>query len=220
VLSFVERLDVRVSEAVAEEVAITKPHDFFESTAVGAARNNGGGAVVGSDAFNPWRTSRQQFIELALMRLADDDFCRRTKFRSLFFKAVETFRQRRPFLEISYFLLISGLEAFARASLNDYASKASLPITQLLSSYGFRIYEDNPRELARAMTTYLHLRNALFHQGEFSRTVQIDNDQITLDCSAHLYNLSMLVSLTCMKAVGFDDGHTNWDCWIDRQLHC
>jgi hypothetical protein len=83
VLSFVEHLDVRVSETVDDEAAITKPHDFFESTAVGGARNNGDGAVVGSDAFNPWRTSRQQFVELALTRLADEDFCRRTKFKSL-----------------------------------------------------------------------------------------------------------------------------------------
>lgn len=151
--------------------------------------------------------------------MADEEFCRRTKFNSLFFKAVETFRQRKPFLEISYFLLMSGLEAFARESLHDYASKSVVPITQLLSRYGFRVDEDNPRELARAITTYLHLRNALFHQGEFSKTVQVNDDQVTLDCSAHLYNLSMLVSLTCMKAIGFDDGHTNWECWIDRRLH-
>ena len=114
---------------------------------------------------------------------------------------------------------MSGLEAFARESLHDYASKSVVPITQLLSRYGFRVDEDNPRELARAITTYLHLRNALFHQGEFSKTVQVNDDQVTLDCSAHLYNLSMLVSLTCMKAIGFDDGHTNWECWIDRRLH-
>lgn len=220
VLSFIEHLDVRVSEMVTDDAAITTPHDFFESTVAGGSRNSGGGAVVGRDAFNPWRTSRQQFIELALVKLADEEFCRKTKFNALFFKAVETFRQRRPFLDISYFLLMSGLEAFARSSMNDYTSKASVPITQLLSGYGFRVYEDHPGELARAMTTYLHIRNALFHQGEYSKTIMINSDQVTLDGSAHLYNLSMLVSLTCMKAIGFDDGHTNWDCWIDRQLHC
>ena len=42
---------------------------------------------------------------------------------------------------------------------------------------------------------------------------------VALNCSKHLFNLSMLCSLTVMKAIGFDDGHTNWDCWIDRQLH-
>lgn len=215
VLSFIEHLDVRVSEAVNDPNATTRPLDFFESNAIGGARNNGGGAVVGSDAFSPWKTSRQQFIELTLTRLADDAFCRRTKFNSLFFKAVETFRQRKPFLEISYFLLISGLEAFARASLGDYTSKAVVPLTELLSGYGFRVYENRPDELPRAMSTYLHLRNALFHQGEFSKTVQLNADQITLDCSSYLYHLSMLTSLTCMKAIGFDDGHTNWDCWID-----
>jgi hypothetical protein len=123
VLSFIEHLDVRVSEPVADEAAVAHPRDFFESTAVGGARNNGGGAVVGSDAFNPWRTSRQHFVELALKSLADEEFCQRTKFNALFFKSVETFRQRKPFLEISYFFLMSGLEAFARASLQDHADQ-------------------------------------------------------------------------------------------------
>ena len=68
VLSFIEQLDVRISEPVADEAAVAHPHDFFELTVVGGARNNGGGAVIGSDAFNPWRSSRQQFVELALKR--------------------------------------------------------------------------------------------------------------------------------------------------------
>ena len=220
VLSFIEHLDVLVSEPESAEDAAENPDRYFESTLTMRPRNNGGGAVLGSDAFNPWRESRQQFIELCLSRLADEQFCQRTRFRSLLFKCVETFRQRQPFLEISYFLLISGLEAFARATQNDYQSKnAAVPITKTLQDYGFVVHQDNPKNLARSISTYLHIRNALFHQGDFSATVQINSDKVTLNCSEYLFNLSMLVSLTIMKAIGFDDGHTNWDCWIDRQLH-
>ena len=220
VLSFIEHLDVIVSEPADDEEAVREPEKHFPTRITTRSRNNGGGAVLGSDAFNPWRESRKQFVELALNHLADAEFCRRTRFNSLLFKCAETFRQRQPFLEISYFLLISGLEAFARAIQNDYATRSSsAPITRALQCYGFNVYENNPNDLPRAVSTYLHVRNALFHQGDFSATVQMDASQVTLNCTEYLFNLSMLVSLTIMKAIGFDDGHTNWDCWIDRQLH-
>ncbi|CAE6894295.1 conserved protein of unknown function [Ectopseudomonas oleovorans] len=220
VLSFIEHLDVLVSDPENAEDAVDNPRTYFESEYTVRPRNSGGGAVLGSDAFNPWRGSRQLFIELALNHLADEQFCQSTRFKSLLFKCVETFRQRQPFLEISYFLLFSGLEAFARAIQNDYQSRnAAIPIAKTLQSYGFVIHQDNPKDLARSVSTYLHIRNALFHQGDFSKTVQINDDSVILNCSDYLFNLSMLVSLTIMKAIGFDDGHTNWDCWIDRQLH-
>jgi len=220
VLSFIEHLDVLVSDPESAVDAAENPGLYFESSLIMRPRSSGGGAVIGSDAFNPWRESRKQFIELALARLADEKFCENTRFRSLLFKCIETFRQRKPFLDITYFLLISGLEAFSRASQNDYKSKnAAVPIAKTLQDYGFRVHQNNASTLARSISTYLHIRNALFHQGDFSATVQINNDRVTLNCAEYLFNLSMLVSLTIMRAVGFDDGHTNWDCWIDRQLH-
>jgi hypothetical protein len=220
VLSFIEHLDVLVSEPTDEEDAAVHPESYFEPTIAMRPRHNGGGAVLGSDAFNPWRDSRQQFVELALNHLADADFCKRTRFNSLLFKSVETFRQRQPFLEISYFLLISGLEAFARAVQNDYVTKnASVPITRTLKDYGFKVYQDSPTDLPRSISTYLHIRNSLFHQGDFSANIQMNKYQVALNCSDYLFGLSTLVSLTVLKAIGFDDGHTNWDCWIDRQRH-
>lgn len=220
VLSFIEHLDVIILGPVSGSENDTDPAGLFDRKIATHKRHNGGGAVIGRDAFSAWKESRQKFIELALSRLRDQEFCEQTRFRSLMFKCVETFRQRQPFLEITYFLLISGLEAFCRACQNDYQSKnAAVPITRQLQSYGFNVFQDNPSELSRSVSTYLHIRNALFHQGDFAATVNINNGMVELNCSKHLFNLSMLCSLTVMKAVGFDDGHTNWDCWIDRQLH-
>jgi len=218
VLSFIERLEVLVSQPVADPAAEEHPREYFRTQLSIPVRHDGGGAVLGPDAFNPWRDSRQAFIDLALNRLADPDFCKSTRLNSLLFKSVETFRQRRPFLEISYFLLISGLEGFCRAKVNDYQSKnGAEPITKALKSLGFNVYQENPNDLPRAISTYLHIRNALFHQGDFTATVKMNNSDVVLDCIQYLYNLQMLVSLTVMKGIGFDDGHTNWDCWIDRQ---
>ena len=49
--------------------------------------------------------------------------------------------------------------------------------------------------------------------------IRMNDDRVNLKCADYLFNLSMLVSLLVMKIVGFDDGHTNWDCWFDRQMH-
>ena len=216
VLSFIEHLEVLVSKPVetansGEFVASDLPLVLATKR-----RNNGGGAVVGTDAFFPG--SREKFIELALGKLGDDAFCKAKKFNSLFFKFVETFRQRRPFIEVTYFLLYSGLEAHARAVLNDQITRnSSVPISKLLESYGFNVYQNNTSDLPRSISTYTHIRNALFHNGEFQSVVRMNHVNVQLDLRKYLFNLSMLVSLTIMKALQFDDGHINWDSWIDRQ---
>lgn len=217
VLSFIEHLDVLVSMPFERPADAESTVALFPKSLTSQRRNNGGGAVVGVDTFFP--RSRATFIELALQCLSNDAFCTSTKFNSLFFKCVETFRQRRPFLEISYFLLYSGLESYARAVRNDRSNvSSSESIYRLLESCGFKVYQDKPSDLPRAISTYTHLRNALFHNGEFQTTVPMNGSQVQLNTTEYFYNLSMLVSLTVMKAIQFDDGHINWDAWIDRQL--
>jgi hypothetical protein len=219
VLSFIEHTEVLLSDPETSRDAIEHPEDHFVSTLAVPRRNRGGHAVVGSDAFGWFRESRQQFIELAMTKLSDKQFCERTRFNLLLFKHTETFLQRQPYLEISYFLLISGLEAFARGMQSDYKNSAEVPVARTLQGYGFGIHQHKPKDLPRSVSTYFHLRNALFHQGDFSTTIQLGADSVTVSCGEYLSRLKMLVSLTVLKAVGFDDGHTNWDCWIDRQLH-
>ena len=130
ILSFVEHLDVLITAPVE----LTKEDPFAHLTQVLKThrRNNGGGAVIGDDTFFP--DSRGMFVAKALERVADPVFCEMTQFRALFFKCVETFRQRKPFIEVSYFLLYSGLESHARAVLNDRVSSSAVPIFKLLST--------------------------------------------------------------------------------------
>lgn len=218
VLSFIEHLDVIVFPA-AQLIDSAEPSaSRLPTTLRRQRRNSGGGAVIGKDAF--FRQSRSDFLTLAMSKLGDDAFCKSTKFNILLFKCAETFRQRSPFVEITYFLLFSGLESFARASLNDTTTRnASKPIYRLLNSYGLNVLLDDQNNLPRSIATYTRLRNSLFHNSEFRAIVRVGGSDIQLDASAYLFHLSMLVSLTILKAVGFDDGHTNWDAWIDRQLH-
>lgn len=132
VLSFVEHLDVVISTPVG--MVGENPFAQFPEQIVTHKRNSGGGAVIGEDSFFP--SSRTQFISKAFTSLQDQEFCEATKFNILFFKCVETYRQRKPFIEVTYFMLYSGLESYARSVLNDRESRnSSEPICKLLTEY-------------------------------------------------------------------------------------
>ncbi|WP_213955301.1 MULTISPECIES: hypothetical protein [unclassified Variovorax] len=219
VLSFIEHLDVRLSEPTADEAALTDPRSHFDQVQRHGRRHNGGGAVINPDWFAPHQRARHDFIQRAMDRLADDAFCEATKFRLLFIKASETFRQRQPFMEVTYFLLYSGLEAYARKVQNHVGSNAVKPIVAMLKAHGFDVCAHDQKNHARSMTTYWGIRNAIFHNGELAGTVRVDNVHATLPSEEYLYHLQMLVCLTIMKAIGFEDAHRNWDCWIDYKPH-
>jgi len=217
VLSFVEHLDVVVSEAIDDPEAQSQPERHFDLALEPRSRLQGGGNVIASDAFRP--DSRRDFISLAMALLSDGKERQRTGAALLLFKSAETVRQRQPFIEITYFFLISALEAFCLTHMNDFATKnASEGMVRSLRTFGFDVEQDVLSRPERSIANFLHLRNALFHDGRFTKTIRLDGSERILNCSDYLFRLSMLVSLTVMKAVGFDDGHTNWDCWIDRQL--
>ena len=213
-LSFIEHLDVLVTPPVPQTG--TDPFSLVPKSIRLHHRNSGGGAVIGEDTF--FHDSRASFVQKALGKLQDQAFCERTQFKTLFFKCVEPFRQRKPFIEVSYFLLFSGLESFARAVRSDRATRnAAVPICALLKSYGFDLDIDRPNDLARAVSTYTRLRNALFHNSELVTKTKVNSQLVELKLFDYFFNFSQLVSLSILKAVDFDDGHINWNSWIDRQ---
>lgn len=213
VLSFIEHLDVIVTSP--EFIEESDLFDAFPHTLPTHGRHDGGGATLMSDYIVKF--SRPDFIKKCLSRLRDKVFCDETKFGDLLFKKVETFRQRRPLLEVSYFLLYSGLEAHARAAAQDKSRNASEPIYKLLNALEFDISIDRVSDLKRSVSTYTHLRNALFHNGEVEAVVKISGKFKKLRIIDYFFHLSQLTSLVVMKAVEFDDGHINWDSWIDRK---
>ncbi len=212
VLSFVEHLDVLISSPI--EDINDDPFSLFSPSITTHRRNNGGGAIIGEDFF--FHSSRSLFISKALDRLLDRKFCEQTQFNILFFKCVEALRQRKPFVEVSYFLLYSGLESFARAVVNDrFNRNSSEPICKLLTSYGFDVQIERPADLKRAVSTYTHLRNALFHNSEFNAIINVNGTEVEIKVFDYLFNISQLVALVVLKSVGFDDEHINWNSWID-----
>lgn len=214
ILSFVEHLDVIITSP--RSIDTKDVFSAFEPVITTHRRSNGGGAVLPSDFFFP--NARGDFVGACLGKLTDESFCSRTQFRALFFKNVETFRQRRPFLEVSYFLLYSGLESYARAVLNDRnPGNSSTPICRLLKQLGFDVSEERANDLPRAISTYTHLRNSLFHNSEFDTRINLNGAIVELKVADYFFHLLQLVTLVIFKAVEFDDGHINWNSWIDRQ---
>lgn len=215
VLSFVEHLNVIVTEPMLLE--LTNPHDQFQKILRISRRHDGGGAIIGSDTF--FHDSRSIFIEKAIQRLGDSAHCEATGYRTLFFKTTETFRQRKPFIEVSYFLLFSGLETYVRTSLNDFKSKeVAVLLHRHLLTLGFNVFNFKEHQLERSMDTYARLRNALFHSSKFEAHRKVGDSVHTYQLTEFIAYFRILVDLVVVKATDFDDGHLNWDAWVDRQL--
>ncbi len=214
ILSFIEHMDVLISSP--KKIESGDIFSSFTDTIITHRRSNGGGAVIGEDTF--FHDSRAVFIEKAICKLQDANFCKKTKFNILFFKCVERFRQRKQFVEVSYFLLYSGLESFSRSVVEDTSNKnSSEPICKLLKEYGFDVKVENPNDLKRAVSTYTHLRNALFHNSQFVANININGIHTELKLFDYLFHIEHLVVLVILKAIGFDDEHINWNSWIDHQ---
>jgi hypothetical protein len=242
ILSFVEHLDVLITSP--EEQTNDDPFAQFSSILKMHRINNDGGRAIGVDTVFP--ASRSLFISRALEQLKNKQFCKETRFNDLFFKYVETFRQHRAFADISYFLLYSGLESYARSeharsevedTSTEYPSNpicelcgrelqdkrkelsSSELIYRLLRNYGFDVHQEIKRssDARKAVATYTHLRNALFHNSKFTVPLNVNGTMIELKLFDYLPNFAQLVALVILKAVDFDDGHINWDSWIDMQ---
>lgn len=57
----------------------------------------------------------------------------------------------------------------------------------------------------------------LFHNGAFERTFNENGKAITLKLSEYESYLRRLVPDLLLKVMGYDDGHINWNRWLDRQ---
>lgn len=222
VLSFIEHLDVLISDPVEVAVADTKQEYFslFPEVARTSMRHSGGGAILHQDSYFP--AMRSSFITIAMSRLADEQFCRSTGWDVLFFKTTETFRQRHQFVEVSYFLLFSGLETYVRQTLNAPKSPPSPHISSLiakqLGKLGFNIKDYDEDDLRRSADTYARLRNALFHNSSMQAQRKKKNGTVVNYSLLNYYvNFKILLSLVVISAAGYNDHSINLDTWITMQ---
>lgn len=214
ILSFIDQKNVIITNPLFKHENFERLDKDYPKKLTALKRINGGGNVISSDAFVS--DSRKTFIEMALAKLKASD-AENGAFRGSFFKSIETFRGSNSFIDINYYLLFSALESLSRFHLRDYISRnCSIPIANFLKSYGFDVSQDNTHELARSVSTYTHMRNALFHNGSLECEVNINGRLERLAITDYYSQFSILLSLVMIKYIGFDDGHINWNCWLDR----
>lgn len=178
------------------------------------AHRQGGGTLLLDDTFS--RDSRERFLDLCLRQLQDQPFIERTGFRTAFFRSVETWRLEPMYIDITYYLDFSAVEILARTAQGDYNTPIAQVATQFLSNLGFDVVQDNPSQRVRAVQTYAHLRNALFHRGQFEARFQENNKEVVLKLVDYEDYWRRLVPDVLLKVLGFDDGHINWNRWLDR----
>jgi len=211
ILSFIERMKVVIADPVAETPSfktsflLNIPGGMFE-------RSSGGGAVLLRDCFEP--DSRPDFINKAMLAFEDTHTSENFRFPELIFSCVESFSLSRPLIELQYFLLFSAVECHARTVLSDSSSRLPRILAKALSEMGFDVSKENKADPRKSMKTYTDLRNALFHHG---RRYFIEDGSKYHRLPDYLFNFAQLVALLIFKVVGFDDGHINWDSWLDRQ---
>lgn len=214
ILSFIDQKNVIITHPL-------RPHETYQALDSNyplkitfLRRLSGSGSLILSDIFSP--KSRKTSIEKALNKLKESDQ-NQGVFRSAFFKSIEPFRGSESFIDVNYYLLFSALESLSRYHLNDYDSKnTSTPISKFLKPYNFDISQDNVKNLAQSISTYTLLRNALFHNGKLECESNINGTHTKLTISEYYANLCMLVPLVMLKYIDFDDGHINWNSWLDR----
>jgi hypothetical protein len=216
VLSFIEHLDVMISDPITViDSEFFKP---FPSIARTTERHSGFGAVLHQDSF--FHDMRSGFIQLAMSKLVDKNTPDYTGWRTLFFKSTVPFRQRPAYIDVSYFLLFSGLETYVRQTLNVFDSSISLSllISKRLKELEFNIFDYRSNDLKRSTDTYVRLRNSLFHNSSLEATRQSSNGEIvTYKLFDYYVNFQILVNLVVLKAAGFDHPRFHWDAWITMQ---
>jgi len=180
-------------------------------------QRSGGGSVIGDDNLFPG--SRERFLAHLFQHLSDKPLVEETGFDFMYYKCVESCRLRRDILDIIYFLLYSGLETYAKSitSMQDERD-ASTPIAKLLQDSGFDFKHTDLQRPQRSVSTYTHLRNALFHASSQEAKVNVNGQQVVYRLGEHIGTLTILLPLIIMKAINFDDGHINWKR-IDNRMY-
>jgi len=211
VLSFIDQVDVII---LAQSARTEYQTDGEQKYIVTHPRNKGCGQVIISDCFET--NSRKEFIAMAMQKLEDDQHDRGKAFRTSFFKEIEVFRGRTIIMDVTYYLLFSSLEALSRAFYRKYGGNAAEPIANFLIEHGFDVEQDNYLDLKKGVSNYTELRNALFHNGKIEKTIQRNGRRIDLKLVDFHDELWRLLPFVLIKYIGFDDGHINWNGWLDR----
>ena len=171
------------------------------------------GEIIIQDAFD--KDARRNYLDRCMSCLKDEDFEERTNFRKALFRNIEIWRMPRQLIDVIYYYDFSSLEILARTCCQDYNRNFAEVSAKFLKCYGFNVTQDDRNSRHLGMQTYAHLRNALFHNGQYEKTVQENNNVITLKLNDYADYLGRLMPDVLLKVMNYDDEHIYWTRWLD-----
>lgn len=214
ILSFIEQKDVIINYPLKKHEVYDPLPENYPLIINKHQRLNCSGAIIIQDNYSKY--SRQIFIEKALSELKKSDF---DVFRQAFFKSTLRFKPQVNYLDVSYFLLFSGIEALARVDINANVKQNTPSVLScFFKKYGFPLIEHD-KELYKNTNVYSSLRNAVFHNGKIESSIKCPStqNQVKIELNDYYSYFDSLATLVIMRYLDFDDSWINWNQWIDRQ---
>lgn len=243
VLTFVQQQDVVIKLVIDFSLEESYEADF---------ERRGCGAP-----FAMFSELQTEIVEKLYLKLIDEnDLCNlrgensvfddvhNAEFKSLIFKVTEPFHMRRPFVEMTYFLYFSGLEAFCKQYLKSYydklySDKAPSALGNALeklniihvnvfcdtSTYNIKNTKLTEEDFLKlSVTTYSNLRNALFHSNKFIANTQKSPIEITkgnypeveVRITDYEYYLHRLCNAVILKYIGIENQRLDCSKWYTR----
>lgn len=239
VLTFVQQQDVIITEIFDDDIQ-SEYFSGFERIGFGAP-------------FGMYSDLQQEIIEKLYFKLLDKtDLCNQKnnnsslalknncEFSSLVYKVIEPFHMRKKFIEISYYLYFSGLEAFCKQYLKLYypeinvVKDISKNLSEMLEKLGINYIHicskdtknnlrnkinDKDKFLKLSLSTYSNLRNSLFHQNLFVAEVPCsikENDTELVKITDYEDTLLRLCNVVILKYIGIENPNLDCSKWYTR----
>lgn len=207
VLTFIEQRQVIITNGLHDnETPFNLGSDYpLECLSHSILRSTG--AVLHEDYFS--KNSRRYFIEMAINKITIE---KDNVFAAMLHKNTLVFSNPKNFIDLSYFLIFSGLETIARHRMNDIKSPAPSVLFKYLKKLEFNVKQQDNTDPYRSLDIYCNLRNALFHNGEFQTPPMKRGKEIqTFMLRDFFSQLRRLNCLVLLKEAGINYSEINWD---------
>ncbi|WP_337127678.1 hypothetical protein [Proteus terrae] len=153
------------------------------------------------------KDSRKLFIEKAFDKLNSEE----DAFSIMFFKKELSIKMIPSYVDVTYFLLFSGLEAFARDYYQIYHPTAVNNVfDKIFKEFNIEI-KSNESETKRNTLVYTKLRNTIFHNGKY--TTKLDNSSTgkEINLADYFDYFKNIFNIVIFKHIDFDDKFINID---------
>lgn len=152
------------------------------------------------------KDSRKLFIEKAFNKLLNGD----PAFLTMLLKIELSINMTPSYADVTYFLLFSGLESFAREHYNIYTGNINNILDKLFKEYKIDLKE-NHKDKKRNTLIYSKLRNTIFHNGKYTTKLNDSTTEQEINLVDYFCYFKKISNIVIFKYIDFDDNFINID---------